>query len=331
MYSFHLDRNSPCVECQDLTDPLDFLDQLRTSQPQWGDRYDCDWVFRGHLNHEWAVRPVAWRLDGQRILAPLRESFAKYVDDRWSEFDRRLRNEVGGTWPKDQTIQFLAHIAAEREAVRQFAVLSDQIGRHLPDDLSWVQTGREYLDELGSQPTVDPDEFLAFAQHHRVPTRLLDWTRSALVAAFFACWHSDPERSERIGVWAANVPMLRETCEHIHALTCRRWQHDFLHAQDGLFLWLDQHDHDLLIRGEWPSLVQAIERCSSAPSVRPYRLFTLPTSHANELLRLLWRERITIAHLMPTYEHVSEALIAKWESDPDPARLEGKRVDESGY
>jgi hypothetical protein len=57
-------------------------------------------------------------------------------------------------------------------------------------------------------------ETLAIAQHHGVPTRLLDITHDAFVAAFFA---ADDARDEtklrdvpRFGVWAVDLSLVRQ-------------------------------------------------------------------------------------------------------------------------
>ena len=57
---------------------------------------------------------------------------------------------------------------------------------------------------LSDRPSNDELEWLALMQHHGAPTRLLDFTFSPYVAAFFAL-----ERAEKdAAIWALNLPLL---------------------------------------------------------------------------------------------------------------------------
>jgi hypothetical protein len=287
----------------ELTTAREALETLRRSNPHWIEdgMWGSSWIFRGQGHDGRGILPKAWR---DKIEDTHVGQFEVCQNEVREATDCRLPASIEKLCekhPKDRVIALIVQRYFEFCAVHDFVMLADDLGLKVPggkvpDNWPPIDSVKPDINERRDDPIW---QLRALAQHHRVPTRLLDWTTNPLVAAFWACHTTDPTGDGNMAVWALDT---NRVLPPLRLLYGERFDFGYLRAQDGLFTYIEDADRGYLDTGTWPELDRWRLPGDALVQV------TIPQKQAIDLKRLLWTERISLAHLMPTLDNICVAL-----------------------
>ncbi len=284
----------------EISDARDVLDYMRLSHSHWemfskqGITPSHSWIFRGQRDASWGLAPKSLRE------TPKPDYEVPGMPFPWSCLKK------------------------EADHVHHFLTLSERLGlatvpwrsyEKFVDEIRLFAYGEsECLPEMDSEAT----EAFALAQHHGVATRLLDWTASPLTALFFAALDTFRTNNDCkcFAVWAIpKYGLYFDECR-IRLITPRWSINSYARHQFG-YMTLDTKA-DLHYDNKKGWVTQDVvfdnidkeheEMTGSFQKSMAFRKIVIPKGIAAIVLRLLYRENISPAHLMPSFDNVVKTM-----------------------
>lgn len=338
-----------------------FVEYLRKSSPIWwkDEDDDCSWVFRGQRDSSWKLLPAAGReesaLDKKflSLIAALDKLGHKEIEN-WHKFMPINKQQILRVWAYALCLERFMKLAGDLRFRIEDAPNTDQILNIIksckPEQSATCASSiHDFLaqDRAGDFPS-KITESVALAQHHGVPTFLLDWTRDPLVSCHFAAETTDSD----IAVWALNARAIEKikgsllssyvrnfsSCS-IRIYRPRRSENQYLASQAGVFsvlLYPEKYWHD---NERYPAFEDIIAKCNAdkmrealdynnwgignkrsqiEQAIHDFESHTpvllkkiiLPSSQTEELQRVLYREGFSKAHMMPSLDNVAETAMS---------------------
>ena len=205
--------------------------------------------------------------------------------------------------------------------IETFVRHCDSVGLPIPNDSPSFR--KQFLNQnspkgpggsVSEWPPTEVHPLMALAQHYRLPTRLLDWSARAYVAAYFAisealakrimpsCDKCNPE-VERLAVWVLDIEKIALFHE-LKVVTVPGGNNANLAAQSGRFTLLTQvggtgkpFTGDIALDLYFEAQLQS----------PPLKKVTLPIAEAAAALRLCSLYDVTGATLFPDYYGAARA------------------------
>jgi hypothetical protein len=255
----------------------------------------CNLLYRGQANAFWQLNPSIFR-------------------------DGNHPTEFWGLHPAGEC-QSDEQVFAEWMFLKRFIDHCDSVGLSIPNDSSQFREqyfsqnlpagpGRSLI-RTDLWPPKELFDVMALAQHHRLPTRLLDWTKRSYVAAYFAASDAVAEKAKvdgsgekRIAVWVLDIEK-RGLFKELEVVCVPGSNSANLAAQRGVFTLLRQKGVRGSVFEGTPVLDEYLLKQSECPLVK----VTLPAEQAPLVLMLCDKYGINGATVFPDYYGAARATL----------------------